>query len=131
MKREEYDEYIRKFNAQDYDGVFDYYVENPKLAFFGIEINTREQLKDFYKFLHSYTKETVTVLDYVSNENFVALEAVVRIEGTRDLKKEVLVEKGYPGLYPINKYEVREIKEYIHYHLVDGKISSVGCAIPL
>lgn len=130
MKREEYEDYVSKFNARDYDGVFDFYAENPKMSFFGVEITTRQQLKEFYGFLHSYVKETITVEKFASTDDFVALEGIVRVEGIRDLNAETLAANGYPGLFPINKGDVQEMRQYIHYHLIDGKIASVGCAIP-
>lgn len=130
MKREQYDDYVAKFNARDYDGVFDFYAENPKMSFFGVEITTRQQLKDFYGFIHSYVKETITVQHYASTDTFVALEAIVRVEGIKDLDKQTLEANGYGGLFPINKGDVQEMQQYIHYHLKDGKILSVGCAIP-
>lgn len=130
MNREQYDDYVAKFNARDYDGVFDFYAENPKMSFFGVEITTREQLKAFYTFLHSYVKETIRVEKFVSNEEFVALEGIVRVEGIRNLDAKILEEKGYPGLFPISKGDVQEMRQYIHYTLKNGKIVSVGCAIP-
>ena len=131
MKRERYDDYVRCFNGRDYDGVFDFYDENPEIRFFGIEINTREQLKEFYGFLHSYVKETVQVLSYAATDEFVALEGIVRVEGLRDLTREALDEQGLNQFFPIKKGDVQEMKQYIHYHLRNGKIRSVGCAIPL
>ena len=62
MTREDYERYVEAFNARDYDIVFDFYAENPRLAFFGIEITTREQLREFYTFLHRYVRETMTVV---------------------------------------------------------------------
>ena len=125
-----YDEYVAKFNARDYDGVFDYYVDNPDMSFFVVTPRSREDLKRFYGFLHSYLIETITVDRFVSNDEMIALEAQVRIEGTRDLDAETLAAHGYPGLQPVRAGQVIEMKQYIHYHLDDGKITSVGCAIP-
>lgn len=131
MDRDRYDDYIRKFNARDYDGVFDFYADNPRMSFFGIEIRTRDQLKAFYGFLHTYVRETVTVEAFAATDTFVALEAVVRVEGIRDLTAAMLREKGYDGLFPIKAGETQEMKQYIHYHLENGRIKSVGCALPL
>jgi hypothetical protein len=48
MTREDYERYAAAFNARDYDTVFDFYAENPRMAFFGVEITTRDQLRAFY-----------------------------------------------------------------------------------
>ena len=129
MTREDYDRYVAAFNARDYDAVFDFYAENPRMAFFGIEIATREQLKDFYGFMHRYVKETVTVERFAGSDELAAVEAIVRIEATDDLTREALDARGMEQFFPIAKGEVQEMRQYIHYHLKDGKIESVGCAL--
>ena len=129
MTREDYDRYVAAFNARDYDAVFDFYAENPRMAFFGIEITSREELKDFYGFMHRYVKETVTVERFAGSDELAAVEAIVRIEATDDLTRESLDARGMGQFFPIAKGEVQEMRQYIHYHLQGGKIASVGCAL--
>ena len=129
MTRDDYERYAAAFNARDYDTVFDFYAENPRLAFFGIEITTRDELKAFYGFLHSYVTETVTVEKFASSDELAAVEGVIRIEAFRDLTRTDLDANGMQLFHPIAKGEVQEMRQYIHYHLQDGKIASVGCAI--
>ena len=128
MTRDDYDRYVAAFNARDYDAVFDFYVDNPDMAFFGVEIRSRENLKEFYTFLHSFVKETITVERFASSDELAAVEAIVRIEAFRDLTSDILEEKGYQ-LFPIAKGEVQEMLQFIHYHLRDGKIEQVRCAL--
>jgi hypothetical protein len=129
MTREDYERYAAAFNARDYDAVFDFYADNPRMAFFGIEITTRDQLKDFYGFMHRYVRETVTVERFAGSDEFAAVEAVVRIEATDDLTREILAARGMDQFFPIAKGEVQDMRQYIHYHLKDGKIEAVGCAL--
>lgn len=129
MTREDYERYAAAFNARDYDAVFDFYAERPKMAFFGVEITTRDQLKDFYGFLHRYVKETVTVERFAGSDELAAVEGIVRVEGIDDLTPEILEARGLGQFFPIAKGEVQEMRQYIHYHLKDGKIESVGCAL--
>lgn len=129
MTREDYERYAAAFNARDYDTVFDFYAENPRLAFFGIEITTREQLREFYTFLHRYVRETMTIERFASSDELAAVEGVIRLEGIQDLTRETLDARGMQQFFPIAKGEVQEIRQYIHYHLRDGKIESVGCAL--
>ena len=68
MTREDYERYAAAFNARDYDAVFDFYAENPRMAFFGVEITTREQLRAFYTFLHTYVRETITIERFASSQ---------------------------------------------------------------
>jgi len=129
MTRDDYERYVAAFNARDYDTVFDFYAEKPRMAFFGVEITTRDQLKDFYGFLHQYVKETVTVERFAGSDELAAVEGIVRIEGIADLTQEVLEARGMGQFFPIMTGEVQEMRQYIHYHLKDGKIESVGCAL--
>jgi len=129
MTREDYDRYAAAFNARDYDTVFDFYAENPRMAFFGVEITTREQLKAFYGFLHSYVRETVAVERFAASDDLAAVEGVVRIECFRELTREALDAQGLEQFFPIAAGQVQEMRQYIHYHLENGKIASVGCAL--
>jgi hypothetical protein len=129
MNRKQYEDYARKFNARDYDGIFDFYDEKPDLSFFGISIRTREELRKFYTFLHAYVKETITIEKFASSDELAAVEGVIRVEGIKDLDKETLDANGMEEFFPIKKGEVQEMRQYIHYHLHNGKIKSVGCAI--
>ena len=129
MTREDYERYAAAFNARDYDAVFDFYAERPKMAFFGVEITTRDQLKDFYGFLHRYVKETVTVERFAGSDELAAVEGIVRVEGIEDLTPEILEARALGQFFPIARGEVQEMRQYIHYHLKDGKIESVGCAL--
>jgi len=129
VTREDYQRYAAAFNARDYDAVFDFYAENPRLAFFGIEITTREQLRAFYSFLHRFVRETITIERFAASDELAAVEAVIRIEGLEDLTRETLDAHGMQEFFPIRTGDVQEIRQYIHYHLKDGKIESVGCAL--
>lgn len=129
MNRDDYDRYVEAFNARDYDTVFDFYASDPRLAFFGVEITTRDQLKAFYSFLHRYVREMVTVERFAGSDELAAIEAIVRVEATDDLTRETLDAQGLQQFHPITKGEVQEMRQYIHYHLRDGKITSVGCAM--
>jgi hypothetical protein len=129
MTREDYERYAAAFNARDYDAVFDFYAENPRMAFFGIEITTREQLRAFYTFLHRYVRETIAIERFAASDELAAVEGVIRIEGIEDLTREVLDAHGMQQFFPVAKGEVQEMRQYIHYHLKEGKIESVGCAL--
>jgi len=129
VNRQDYDRYAEAFNARDYDAVFDFYVDDPDICFFGVEIRTREQLREFYTFLHTYVRETITVEKFASSDELVALEGIIRVEGIKDLTREELDARGLDQFFPIKAGDVQEMRQYIHYHMRDGKIASVGCAI--
>ena len=129
MTREDYERYAAAFNARDYDTVFDFYAENPRMAFFGIEITTREELRAFYSFLHRFVRETIAIERFASSDELAAVEGLIRIEGIENLTRETLDANGMEQFAPVAKGEVQEMRQYIHYHLEGGKIASVGCAL--
>jgi hypothetical protein len=130
IDRARYDQYLAAFNAKDYDGVADFYVDPPRMEFFGIVITSREELKDFYRWLHSYVKESVTLRHFAASENCTACDAIVRIEARRDLTREELDSKGATGFFPIKAGEVQEIRQFIFYTVRDGRIEKVEAALP-
>lgn len=129
MNRGDYERYLGAFNARDYDGVCDFYAQPMKLDFFGVSIRSRDDLKRFYGFLHSYVKESVRVLNFASSDTLTAVDALVRVEGMRDLTRETLAAQGYPGLFPIQAGEVQEMRQFILYSLAGGRITKVECTL--
>ena len=129
MTREDYERYAAAFNARDYDVVFDFYAENPRMEFFGIRITSREELRAFYSFLHQYVSETITIERFAASDELAAVEAMIRIEGIADLTREILDARDMQQFFPVAAGEVQEMRQYIHYHLEEGKIARVGCAL--
>ncbi|MET3472204.1 hypothetical protein ABIC78_002739 [Novosphingobium sp. 1529] len=130
LDRAGYERYLAAFNARDYDGVADFYVDPPRMEFFGIVITTREELKAFYAWLHSCVKETVSIHNFAASETATAVDAIVRIEALRDLTRDELDAKGATGFFPIRAGEVQEIRQFIFYTTRQGRIEKVECALP-
>lgn len=130
LDRARYDQYLRAFNARDYDAVADFYVDPPRMEFFGIVITSRQDLKDFYSWLHSAVKESVTLRNFAASKTCTACDAIVRIEAIRDLTREDLDAKGATGFFPIARGEIQEIRQFIFYTVKDGKIEQVEAALP-
>lgn len=129
MNRADYDRYLAAFNAKDYDGVRDFYAEPMAMDFFGVSLRSRDDMKRFYSFLHTYVLESVRVLNFACSDTLTAVDAIVRVEGIRDLDRATLDANGAPGLFPIAKGEVQEMRQFIFYTLRDGKIANVECAM--
>lgn len=128
MNRADYERYLAAFNAQDYDGVCDFYCEPLKMDFFGVSIRSRADLKRFYGFLHSYVKESVTVHNFASSDTLTAVDARVRIEAFRDLDSSTLAANGCAQFRPVKAGEVQELRQFIFYTIRGGSISQVECA---
>jgi SnoaL-like domain len=131
MNRADYEAYLRAFNAKDYDTVADFYVQPPTMSFFGVNITSRDEFKAFYRFLHSYVDESVTINAFASSEELTAVDAIVRIVAFRDLDAATLAVNGCSGFFPIKAGEVQEMRQFLFYTIKQGKIERVECAMPL
>lgn len=129
LTRAGYDRYVAAFNAKDYDAVADFYVDPPLMTFFGVEICSRQALKDFYAFLHDHVRESVRVLNFAASETLTAIDGVIRVEGIKDLTREALDAHGLLGFFPIAKGEVQEMRQFIFYTIENGLIARVECAL--
>ncbi|MBO9723580.1 MAG: nuclear transport factor 2 family protein [Novosphingobium sp.] len=130
MDRAEYQKYADAFNSRNYDAVYDFYAEDVEIAFFGVNLGSREEFKRFYNLLHAHIVETLTISKFASSPELVALEGTIRVEATRTLPASTLEEAGLPTTFAIEAGQVLEMPQYIHYHLNEaGKITSVGCTL--
>jgi hypothetical protein len=126
--REDYDQFRQTFHAGDYDSAFEYMVDEPRLNLFGHRITKRIQLGRLYRFLRDYISETVLVEKFAFAEDFVAVEAVVRVQGLQDLDALKLREQGLHLFHPIKAGEVQLMRNFVHYHLSEeGRIESGTC----
>lgn len=129
LDRTAYDRYLAAFNSRRYDEVCDFYAEPMRMEFFGISIRSREDMRRFYGFLHSYLKESVRVLNFASSPTLTAVDGIVRLEAFRDLDRQTLADHGCGQLYPIKAGEVQEIRQFLFYTVAGGKIAKVECAL--
>ncbi len=129
MDRAGYEEYLRRFNARDYDGVMDFYGPAPRLDFFGVALRSRAAVKDFYTFLHGHVREEITLTAFAASDDLAAGEVMVKITGTADLTREMLDARGLGGMHPIAPGQVIEMEQFVHYRLRDGLIESVRCTL--
>jgi hypothetical protein len=125
--RADFDTYLAKFNSRDYQGFLDYFADNFEMIHVGGNLRSREEVMKFYKFLHSYIKETVMVDRLVMDRDTIAMEARVQIEGIRELTPETVAASDYPRLKPLNVGQKAIIPQFIHYHIVNGKFVKVEC----
>lgn len=125
--RKDFDAYLARFNCRDYEGFLDYFAGEFEMIHVGGNLKGREEVLKFYNFLHSYIKETVIVDRLVMDEQTIAMEARVRIEGIRELTPETVASSPYPRLKPLKVKQKAVIPQFIHYHIVNGKFVKVEC----
>ncbi|MGX7896012.1 nuclear transport factor 2 family protein [Tsuneonella sp. HG222] len=129
MDRAGYEKYLGLFNAKNYDAVLDHFTDDCEVVFAGYCLKGKQAVREFYKFFHSVTKETITLQRFLAGEATVALEAVVRLEGIADSTPDMFAERGLGRLFALAKGQVIEVPQFIHYHLENGKFKKALCAI--
>jgi hypothetical protein len=125
--RRDFDVYLAKFNNRDYKGFLDYFADKFEMIHVAGNLKSREEVMKFYRFLHSYIKETVMVDRLVMDRDTIAMEARVQIEGIKELTPEAVAASGYPKLKPLKVGEKAIIPQFIHYHIENGKFVKVEC----
>jgi hypothetical protein len=131
MNRQAYDQYLERFNARDYEGVLSYYAPQFEISFGGYTLRTPEDVRSFYRFLHQYARESIVIDAFVSNDEMIALEARVRLEGIRELTPEAARAAGFECLTVPAVGQVLELPQFIRYHLRGGKIVKAVCVLHL
>jgi hypothetical protein len=82
--RKDFDEYLSKFNSRDYQGFLNYFADQFEMIHVGGNLKCREAVLKFYRFLHSYIKESVMVDRLVMDQDMIAMEARVQIQGIKE-----------------------------------------------
>jgi hypothetical protein len=130
MKRADYDRYVERFNARDYDAVLAHFAEAFELVFAGYVFRTAAEVRRLYAFLHDHVHENVTVRSFVSDARMVALEADVTLTAVKDMTPEALAAQGLDRLVSLKAGMVAVIPQFIHYHLDEhGRIVRALCAV--
>ena len=129
IDRAAFDEYVRRFNSRDYEGVLEYWAKRFTVSFAGYTFHNREEFIDkFYKgFFHQHVNESLHIDQFISNENLLVIEARVRIQTRKALTHKAAVAAGFGNMRTPPLGKTLEIPEFIHYHVVDGKFISVVC----
>lgn len=129
MNRDQFDAYLAAFNRRDYDAVLSQYTQDGEIVFAGYAFKGHQAVRDFYAFFHAHVDERINVQRFVADDHTVVLEATVRLEGKSALTSGMLEAKGLGNLFQLEKGQVVEVPQFIHYHLRDGKFAKALCAI--
>jgi hypothetical protein len=129
MDRQTYDSYLRLFNARDYDGLLAWFASEFQIRFGGFRLGSRQAVKDFYRFVHQYTREEILVDHFFGSPDFVALEARVKLTGLASLPPQAAKDAGFEHLRTAPAGETLVIPQFIHYHLEGGKFKEALCAL--
>lgn len=128
-RRAAFDRYLERFNARDYEFILSHYAEQFELRFAGYVLRSKQEVLGFYGFFHQYVRESIRVDAFAANDDMIAIECVVRLEGLRAMPKEAASAAGFERIIAPPVGQVVELPQFIHYHVRDGKFVKALCVI--
>jgi hypothetical protein len=139
MNRETFDDYIRRFNAQDTTGFETYIAPDMKMQNGGLHFEGVDGMKEHYAKIWSTMKETLTVVSFVSSEDRVAVHLKAHFDVLKNNPDSVFgsVREGeqfdYDGviMYTVENGKFKTIKvAYLSFTRTDlnGVKHSIGLA---
>jgi hypothetical protein len=130
MNEENYRRYVKAFNACNYDELETFFADDFALENAGFIVKGKPAFREFYKFFHTYCRETVILKKFFPGNGAFVANVVIRFEGIEDLTPAVLAEKGYPGMTPVPKGQSVDVEFLILYELnAQGLVQHIKGAV--
>jgi hypothetical protein len=120
MKREVYDEYIERFNAEDPTAFDDFIAPDMHMINGALEFRGVEGMKEHYeRKIWPYFKEKLNVIRFVSDENVLAVQLWTHFTARVD---------GNTLFGPVRTGETFDYRGLIMYDVENGKFTSITVA---
>jgi SnoaL-like domain len=120
VDRQRYDEYIRRFNEQDFTAFDDFLTPDMQMQNGGLRYSGVQGMKDHYAKIWGKLKETLTVKRFVSDEACLAVHLHARFD--------VLVDDPAALFGSVRRGEIFEYDGVIMYQIQGGKFSDIKVA---
>lgn len=120
MKREDYDEYIRRFNEQDPTAFDDYIAVDMHMQNGLLEFDGRQGMRDHYARIWSSFREDLTVERFVSDEQTAAVQMRAHFTALRDDPESIFG--------PVCKSHTFDFRGLIRYDVRDGQFTDIRVA---
>jgi SnoaL-like domain len=120
MKRETYDDYIRRFNAQDMTAFEDYLAPNMHMQNGTLEFDGIDGMKNHYAKIWKTFSEDLTVERFVSDEQTLAVQLWAHFTALRDDADSLFG--------PVKAGETFDFRGLIMYEITDEKFSDIRVA---
>lgn len=130
MTPDDYQRYLKAFNARDYAVLETFFADDFALENAGFRITGKPAFRAFYAFFHEYCREEVEFREFFAGESGFVANVVIRFTGLKDLSAEVLAEKGFSGMNVVPAGVTVDVEFYIHYVLnAEGLIQYIKGAV--
>jgi hypothetical protein len=130
MNETDYLRYLQAFNARDYAALESFFADDFALENAGFIVQGKPAFREFYRFFHTYCRETVRFKGFYPGKAGFVANVVIRFEGLEDLTPAILAAKGYPGMTPVAKGSSVELEFLILYELnAAGRVQHIKGAV--
>lgn len=120
MKRSTFDDYIRRFNAQDATAFDEYIAADLHMQNGLLEFEGRQGMKEHYAKIWASFTEDLTVERFISDEDTVAIRMWAHFTARHDDPESLFG--------PVKKGETFDFRGLIMYQLADGKFADIKVA---
>lgn len=120
MKRETYDDYIRRFNAQDMTAFEDYIAPSMRMVNGTLEFHGVQGMKDHYQLLWRTFSEELTVERFVSDDETLAVQMWAHFTAQHDDPESLFG--------PVKAGETFDFRGVIIYQIENGKFADIRVA---
>ena len=120
MKRERYDDYIQRFNAQDMTAFEDYLAPNMRMVNGTLEFHGVQGMKDHYAKIWKTFSEDLAVERFVSDEQTLAVQLWAHFTALRSDENSLFG--------PVKLGETFDFRGLIMYQITDEKFSDIRVA---
>jgi hypothetical protein len=120
VDRARFDEYIRRFNAEDATGFDEFIAQNLRMQNGTLVFHGVQGMKDHYAKIWGTFRETLTVERFVSDDESVAIQMWANFMTLKDVEESVFG--------AMRKGEQLDFRGIIMYRLVDGRFADIRVA---
>ncbi|HTY71628.1 MAG TPA: nuclear transport factor 2 family protein [Actinomycetes bacterium] len=120
MQRDRYDEYVRRFNAEDPTAFDDFLTDDMRMQNGTLVYHGVQGMKDHYARIWGTLKETLHVERFVSDEHTAAVQLWANFEALVDAEESLFG--------PLRKGDQLDYRGIIMYRLRDGKFCDIRVA---
>jgi hypothetical protein len=120
MNRQTYDDYIRRFNAQDASAFDDYIAPDMRMTNGTLQFRGVQGMKEHYARIWQTFSEELHVERFVSDENTLAVQMWTHFTALRDDEQSLFG--------PVKRGETFDFRGVIIYQIEDGKFTDICVA---
>lgn len=120
FKRKDFEEYIRIFNTGNSDDYAKYYHDDVVLERGELRLEGKEEILEFYRGVHAAVRQTIEVLDFISQGDRFAVELMASFEAFADW--------SHPKAGGFKKGTRQKANTFVHYNLINGQFALIRSA---